>query len=175
MSEDTPQPAPETADAPEAPVKDRSKAILMGLVGASLLLGGTVGAVVIAPRVRPAPAAVVDTVRTAPAAADPAAFSPGPTVRFDNLIVNPAGSQGARFLMVSLAVETADAKLETALRAREPQVRDLVIGLLERQSMDDLGRAGARDSIRRQLTDTLGAILASPGKLRVWLPQFVVQ
>ncbi len=99
----------------------------------------------------------------------------GPMFKIDNLIVNPAGSQGSRFLMVSVAVETPDAKLEEHLRAREAQIRDVVIAMLETQTMDNLSQPGIRDSLKAILSDTITTIAGSKAKLRVFLPQFVIQ
>jgi flagellar basal body-associated protein FliL len=77
--------------------------------------------------------------------------------------------------MVSVAVATADAKLEEQIRAREPQIRDVLIALLERQTLESLGQPGARDSIKRAMTDTITALAAGGGKIQVYLPQFVIQ
>ncbi|MDX2057830.1 MAG: flagellar basal body-associated FliL family protein [Gemmatimonadales bacterium] len=99
----------------------------------------------------------------------------GPMFKIDNLIVNPAGSQGSRFLMVSVAVETPDAKLEEHLRAREAQIRDVVIAMIETLTMDNLSQPGIRDSLKTVLSDTISTIAGSKAKLRVFLPQFVIQ
>ncbi|MEO8450416.1 MAG: flagellar basal body-associated FliL family protein, partial [Gemmatimonadota bacterium] len=100
----------------------------------------------------------------------------GPLFKMDNLIVNPAGSQGTRFLMVSVAVATPSGEVAEQLRADEAVIRDVVIALLERKSMEMLALPGIRDSIKNQLSDTISALVGhSADKLKVYLPQFVIQ
>ena len=94
----------------------------------------------------------------------------------DNLIVNPAGSQGTRFLMVSVAVATPSGEVAEQLRAEEAVIRDIVIALLEKKSMETLALPGIRDSIKAELSDTISALAGRSGeKLKVYLPQFVIQ
>lgn len=139
------------------------------------LVGAVVGALIIAPRFQPAAPAVTAGLDPAPAEPAPEGPEKGPIFRVDNLIVNPAGSQGSRFLMISLAVETPDAKVDAVLRRQEARIRDLAISLLERLTMEALSTPGIRDSLKRQLSDTISAVAGTSTKLRVFLPQFVVQ
>jgi flagellar basal body-associated protein FliL len=75
--------------------------------------------------------------------------------------------------MVSVAVETPDPKIEEQLRKQEPRIRDLIIGLLEQQTMEMLSRPGVRDEIKLLLGDSI-SVLAGV-KVRAFLPQFVIQ
>lgn len=95
--------------------------------------------------------------------------------RLDNLIVNPAGSHGTRFLMASVAVEVPDARIEAELRDRDFQVRDAVIAVLERQSLDVITAPGGRDSVKARLAETLGPMVGRGVPLHIYLPQFVIQ
>jgi len=136
------------------------------------VLGGVVGVLVVAPQIinRREAAAAGETP-----AEDPAPERKGPVFRIDNLVVNPAGSQGTRFLMVSIAIETANQRIEEHLREREPQIRDVAISLLERQTMEALGQPGIRDRLKEQLADTFTALAKTRSRVRVFLPQFVIQ
>jgi flagellar protein FliL len=100
-----------------------------------------------------------------------------PTVfKLENLIVNPAGSGGTRFLLASVAIEVADDKVEARLRERDFQMRDVVISVLERQTLDAISTPGARDSIKVQLARVMGPLIGTePAALHVYLPQFVIQ
>ncbi len=72
----------------------------------------------------------------------------GAVHRIDNLIVNPAGSQGRRFLMMSVAIEVPDSKAEAQLREHDAQLRDAILGALEGQSINVITGLGGRDSVR---------------------------
>lgn len=95
--------------------------------------------------------------------------------RVDNLIVNPAGSQGQRFLMATVAFDFSDAKVNEEVRAREVEVRDRIITTFESQTMDDLTRPGARDSLRARLHAVMAPIAGEDAEFEVYLPQFVIQ
>ena len=180
--EKAPAPA-EGAEGEAKPKKGPNKMLLPLVVLLMTVAGGVVGAMVVAPTL------VARSHKTAGLADSTEAEGDkkegehgegkggerGPMFKIDNLIVNPAGSQGSRFLMVSVAVETSDAKLEEELRAREPQIRDVVISMLERQSMESLSQPGIRDTLKIQLSDTISVIAGTRSKLKVFLPQFVIQ
>ena len=73
------------------------------------------------------------------------------TKTLDNIIVNPAGSQGQRFLMCSVAIESDDPKALDLLREHEIELRDRVITMLAKQTLDRLTAESARDSLRGEL------------------------
>ena len=98
----------------------------------------------------------------------------GRLVRVDNVVVNPAGSEGLRFLMVSVAFELHDEAAEAKLSSNEVQVRDAVTGVFEKQTMAQLTQPGARDSLKKELANAMHPIIGS-AKVRVYLPQFVIQ
>jgi flagellar protein FliL len=95
--------------------------------------------------------------------------------KIDNLIVNPAGSGGTRFLMASVAVEVPDAKTEAQLRERDFQVRDAVIAVLEKQTLESITAPGGRDSVKARLAATLAPMVGRGVPVHVYLPQFVIQ
>jgi flagellar FliL protein len=176
MADET-TPAPAAGGAAAAP-KAPSKLLLPIVVAAATLAGGAVGVMVVAPMFiasRAAQASEGLDPEGAGAADDGhgAPVGGGPMFKVDNLIVNPAGSQGSRFLMVSVAVETPDPKIEEHLRKQEPRIRDLIIGLLEQQTMEMLSRPGVREEIKLQLGDSISMLAGV--KVRAFLPQFVIQ
>lgn len=178
MSDEAKTPAAAADGAAEAPAKGPNKLLLPLIVALMTIAGGAVGVVVVAPRLIAAKAPVAEGLEANPEAHGEAkaGAEAGPMFKIDNLIVNPLGALGSRFLMVSVAVETPNAKLEAQLRSREAQIRDIVIALLERQTMETLALPGIRDSLKTQLSDTI-SVIAGMGKARlnVFLPQFVIQ
>jgi flagellar protein FliL len=164
--------------------------VKLGVVVGALALGTVAGTFVVGPRVLPSRAAA------GPAQAEhaDAAVAPGAKVshgakashgdkakekpvihRIDNLIVNPAGSRGTHFLMASVTIESPGADVEEELRAHDDQVRDLIITVLEAQTLEALTRPWARDSVKVQIERVLRPIAPEAEWLRVYMPQFVVQ
>lgn len=99
----------------------------------------------------------------------------GAVHRIDNLIVNPAGSQGRRFLMMSVAIEVPDSKIEAQLREHDAQLRDAILGALEGQSINVITGLGGRDSVRAAIQRVVEPMVADAEYVHVYLPQFVLQ
>lgn len=163
---------------------------LIGVVAGAVAVGAALGGLLVAPRLNVMRhAAVVKAAMNPGGAAARKSDSkekkdkkgePGksPIYKLDNIIVNPAGSQGQRFLMCSVAIESDDAKALDQLREHEVELRDRVITMLARQDLDRLTAEGSRDSLRGELLEVIRPVLGPSGKdteLKVFLPQFVVQ
>lgn len=95
--------------------------------------------------------------------------------KIENLIVNPAGTNGTRFLMAGIAFELSDDKEEETMREREVEIRDVVISTLERQTLETLTRPGARDSLKAELLRAIVPVVDGIEVSKVYLPQFVLQ
>jgi flagellar FliL protein len=173
MSDEKPQ-----AETEKAKAADPAPMILIAAVVGALVAGGATGSFVIAPRL--APKAAAQSAAHAEKKSEKHGGKHGEekaTVhKIENLIVNPAGSEGARFLMTTVAIEVQDEKIGETLRDHDAQVRDAVIATLEGQTLEMLTRPGARDTLKHKIEGALAPIVGEdPGSLRVYLPQFVIQ
>lgn len=185
--------APTTPDAP--PKAGGLKAKLPLLLGVILGLGvgaGT-GAMVIGPATaRTLGYALPDSVVAALAAAQPAegesadeaeeasedsgATTAAPAVlTLDNLVLNPAGSGGARFLLLSVAIECKDAATVATLQSRDAELRDVVLTSLGLKTVEQLAEITAREQIKTDLVTALNERFGKKAVARVYFPQFVVQ
>jgi flagellar FliL protein len=142
-------------------------------VVAGVLLGTGAGAFGIAPVVGNAMAKSAHT-KAAHAAADSAATE-AIIVPFDNLVLNPAESDGARFLMVSAAIQVRAKAVEDALKARNSEVRDRIIAVLGRKTVAELTDIQRRDGIKAEVLATVGSLFPKGDVLKIYFPQFVVQ
>lgn len=93
----------------------------------------------------------------------------------DNLVVNPAGSQGTRFLVAGLAVRLTDASSSTSLQARDPEIRDALLGLLASQTVAQLSDPTVRDQLKQQFKAAIEAVIGEGTVASVLIPQFVLQ
>jgi flagellar FliL protein len=177
----------------ETPAPGKLKPILLLVVAAvaSLALGGALGAFALAPMLGPAAppapraAAVDSTADEADGAGGEAGASAEPSGKggsgsrtmhtLDNLVLNPAQSNGTRFVMVSLAFELRSAGASETLNQREAELRDVVLRVLGSKTVDDLARLGARDSLKIELRDSVRTLLPRNTLNRVYLTQFVIQ
>jgi flagellar protein FliL len=169
--------APAEGAAPPAP----RKGLVVGLLVAGIALGGATGTFVVAPRLVPAPAAADSAGEhgaEAEAGEHGAKGESGAApklVTLENIIVNPAGSQGSRFLMTSVALATEDAKLESSLRDRQVELRDKITTVLEVMTMQQLTAPGARDTVKTRIQSMVVSMIGGKPKLKVFVPQFVIQ
>ncbi len=161
--------APAETATPDAP---RGKLVPIATGIGGLLLGALVGLFVVAPKLHPTPGS--GAAKAVSHAAEGGEGKAAPMFKLDNVIVNPAGATGSRYVVLSVAIEVPDAATEAMLRESEVQFRDAVTGVLERQTIDKLTMLGARDSLRRQV-----ALAAEPfvkgAKIKVYIPQFLIQ
>jgi flagellar protein FliL len=94
----------------------------------------------------------------------------------ENLVLNPAGSNGTRFLMAAVAAEVKDEKVNEEMTGRDAELRDAVLRILGDHSVDQLADMAIRETLKKTLTDSLNARLASKTAIkRVYFPQFVIQ
>jgi flagellar FliL protein len=96
-------------------------------------------------------------------------------VELENIIVNPAGSQGNRFLMTSVAFAVADEQGQKRLDESKVELRDKVTGVLESMTMAQLTAPGARDTLKARIAAMAGGMLGPKATVKVFLPQFVIQ
>jgi flagellar basal body-associated protein FliL len=167
------------APAAEAPAPVKKTGLLIGLTLGGAVLGGLLAAFVVAPRIiaRQAPAAVdsADAAGEHGTVQKERGGEPAKLVELENLIVNPAGSQGNRFLMTSVAFAVADEKGQKLLDDSKVELRDRVTGVLENMTMAQLTAPGARDTLKARIAVVAGELLGPKTAVRVFLPQFVIQ
>jgi flagellar FliL protein len=94
----------------------------------------------------------------------------------ENLVLNPAGSNGTRFLMASVAAEVKDDKVKDEMAGRDAELRDAVLRILGERTVDQLADMSLREALKKELIDSLNSKLQSKTAVkRVYFPQFVIQ
>ena len=165
------------------PSKPSMMLIIAGLLG-GLVIGGLGGSFALGP--------MLAKKFAAPASAEAATGDHGdeehesgdkgekkagaPIQMMENLVLNPAGSNGTRFLMAAVAAELKDENVKQDMTARDAELRDAVLRLLGERTVDQLSDVTLREDLKKQLTDSLNARLGTKGAIkRVYFPQFVIQ
>lgn len=180
---DTEAPAEGTEPQPEVSAKGPSRLILIGAIAGTLIVGAAVGFLVVGPMVAgPATAEAADSTSHAGASAEgehaPASENGAAESLhvIDNMVLNPAQSNGSRFLLVATAIEFTDPALVEQVKARDAEARDVLISVLGARTVEELADLAQRDSIKSQIASAFNEMLRKPkGVRRVYFPQFVVQ
>jgi flagellar FliL protein len=97
------------------------------------------------------------------------------SVPMNKLLVNVAGTMGARYLLVSLSVAGSDADFKAKVAAHDPQLRDFACGVLATKTIADLEKPGARNVIRSELISGFNNVLGSGLVQEIYLTEFAIQ
>jgi len=111
----------------------------------------------------------------------------------EDIIVNPAGTRGSRYLSVSIGVEmnAADgggegeksgghgggeaAEAPSPLDAKRPQLRDALIGILSSKTIIQLTTPEDKEAIRTEILNTFKTILDPQPVYQIYFVDFVLQ
>lgn len=170
------------AAAAAAPKKPGLMIVIASLVG-GLVIGGAGGAFALGPVLAkkfsaPKSTAVASEETSADAhGGEKGDKKAGNTVHMiENLVLNPAGSNGTRFLMAAVAAEVKDEKVNEEMSGRDAELRDVVLRILGDHTVDQLTDMSIRETLKKTITDSLNARLANKAAIkRVYFPQFVIQ
>jgi flagellar protein FliL len=151
------------------------------IIAAGLVIGGAAGALVLGPRIARARTASKDVKPAAKSLDSLATNEPGvslpdaPVHLIDNLVLNPAGSGGSRFLLASVGVQTTSAAANDIISKREVEVRDVVLAVLGAKHVEDLAEITNRDRLKSELKSALDTLFGPGVVRRIYFPQFVIQ
>lgn len=93
----------------------------------------------------------------------------------DEIIVNPAGTGGRRFLSTVVGLALRDSKMDAEVQANMPIIRDAAITLLSSKTLDQLASVSYRDSIRHELMTTVNDMMKDKPVKAVVFSTYVLQ
>jgi flagellar FliL protein len=157
--------------------------VLIGCLVAGLVVGGAGGAFALGPVLAKkfsAPKATTETAsdeKSEGEHGEKGEKKAANTVHMmENLVLNPSGSNGTRFLMAAVAAEVKDEKVNDEMTGRDAELRDAVLRILGDHTVDQLADMAIRETLKKTVADSLNARLASKTAIkRVYFPQFVIQ
>lgn len=99
-----------------------------------------------------------------------------PVYTMSDLVLNPAGSGGTRFLMMSVAFDMKDSTAVQAMQTRDAEIKDAVLALVGAKTVEELSEVSAREPLKLEIREMVGKITKKPKLIkRVSFPQFVIQ
>ena len=101
-------------------------------------------------------------------AAEPAGY------KFENVVVNLAGTMGTRYLKASFLV-TGAPNIKEVFDANKPQMIDVTLAVLSSLTLADLEEAGAKNIIRERLLAAYNQVLGKKTAENLFFSEFVVQ
>lgn len=101
--------------------------------------------------------------------------APAPLYTIADLVLNPAGSGGTRFLMLSVAFDVKDSAAVETLKQRDAEIKDAVLALVGGKTVEQLAEVSAREPLKVEIRDLVQKITKQKFIKRVSFPQFVIQ
>jgi len=92
-----------------------------------------------------------------------------------DIVVNPAGTGGSRFLSVSFGFELDSPELEGEFAAKEPAVRDALITILSSKTVAQLTDAKQKEIVRYQIRKRVSTLMGTEKLIGVYFTDFVLQ
>jgi flagellar FliL protein len=93
----------------------------------------------------------------------------------EDIVVNPSGTSGTRYLCTTVALEAIEPGVAVEIGEREPQIRDLLIEILGKRTVDDLSSLETRENLRGEIKEAINELLASGDVIGVYFSNFVLQ
>ena len=97
------------------------------------------------------------------------------SVAMNKILVNVAGTMGARYLLVSLSVVGTDTDFKAKMDDHDAQLRDMAGGVLSAKTLADLEKPGERNLIRNELISGFNNILGDSTVQDIYLTEFAIQ
>ncbi|MCA9734903.1 MAG: flagellar basal body-associated FliL family protein [Deferribacteres bacterium] len=100
---------------------------------------------------------------------------PGTLYEFSDVIINPAGTAGSRFLNANIVLEFTAPELEAEISEKNVQLRDALVNVLVSKTILELDGSQGRAAIKEELKEACNTVLKK-GKVRaIYLPSFIFQ
>ncbi len=105
----------------------------------------------------------------------PAKIGEGNSYRFENVVVNLAGTMGTRYLKVAFLVTGERNDVVARFDSARPQLGDVTLAVLSSLSLADLEEPGSKNIIRERLLAAYNQALGARVVDNLYFSEFVVQ
>ena len=93
----------------------------------------------------------------------------------DDIIVNPADTDGKRLLLTSVGLDVAKVEMENDIKTREPMVKDAIISTLSSKSIDQLDDSAYRDTMKTEIIGKLKKLIPSVAINNIYFSKYIIQ
>lgn len=93
----------------------------------------------------------------------------------ENLLVNPTGTSGKRYLSTSIGLEVVSAAAREDIASKDLQVRDLLISILSARTVTQLTSSTEREQMRSEIQARLNQLLEGEKLSAVYFVDYVMQ
>lgn len=91
------------------------------------------------------------------------------------LVVNPAGTEGTRYLLLSVGLEVRSSRDMDRIQQREVVIRDAIITMMGRRTVSELASIEERNAIKQEMGIMINQILGQRAVRNLFFTQYVMQ
>jgi flagellar protein FliL len=92
-----------------------------------------------------------------------------------DLIVNPAGTNGTRFLLTTVGFEVTTPEGLKELEGKDVMVRDVLNTVLTAKDLATLVNIESREGLRKEIQEKVGGLLKNAELTNVYFSKFIIQ
>lgn len=92
-----------------------------------------------------------------------------------DIIINPAGTGGARFLLATVGIEVADEEELKAIEGKDVLVRDALNTIFGAKTLEQLDDQTNREALRKEIKTALNKTLRPEKVHQVYFSKFIIQ
>ncbi len=93
----------------------------------------------------------------------------------DDIIVNPAGTNGKRLLLTSIGLDVPNEVQLGELEKKEILVKDLIVSILSSKTLGELKDTAKKDSLKKEISTSLGKLIRKVRINRVYFSKYIIQ
>jgi len=99
----------------------------------------------------------------------------GEFTELKGIVVNPADSNGERYLLVNIGLESTEAAVLEEISGKEVAVRDTVLKILGLYTVEKLADINQRAYLKSEIRNAVNDLLVNGEVNRVYFTQYVIQ
>jgi flagellar FliL protein len=92
-----------------------------------------------------------------------------------DIIVNPAGTNGTRYLLTTVGIAVSSADLEKELTNKEVMIRDALNTILASKQLGELSDNAIKDRLKKEIEDKVNTMLEKGKVTNVYFSKFIIQ
>ncbi len=95
--------------------------------------------------------------------------------QFEELIVNPAGTNGHRFLVVEIALELSDIEHQALIEEHKQEIVHNMLAALSTRTIDQLIRLQEREVLRNELKEIINSVIGVRSVRNLYYTKYIMQ
>lgn len=99
----------------------------------------------------------------------------GEVYLIEDIVINPAGTRGRRFISLSIGFELSSDGDPEDLKKREPKIVDLILFQLSKKGLHEFINIANREILRQEILETVKEVIPKDLVKQVYITKFIIQ